>query len=216
MTLTERNQKLKHLITCMKCEVSGKVCDENCPTQYDAGNMGEIIENLEAISKILEQGSVLEKVEADIQSLRGCSCSYSDGIIDDVEDILDKYKTETTNSTTLAQERYQDLIDYFGDEKDAKIILEDRKEFKAWLERLKWHVRKADELTREMEQLQSITPTRKKGQWIESNYGSQRKWYCSKCGGIHHDTETGEWREVFDFRYAYCPNCGEEMETSEN
>ena len=39
----------------MKCGVSGKSCDENCPTQYSAGNMGEIIENLEEISKILEQ-----------------------------------------------------------------------------------------------------------------------------------------------------------------
>ena len=55
MTKEERNNKLKHLITCMKCEVSGKCCDENCPTQYDAGNMGEIIENLEEIFKILEQ-----------------------------------------------------------------------------------------------------------------------------------------------------------------
>ena len=55
MTREERNIKLKHLITCMKCEVSGKVCDDNCPTQYEAGNMGEIIKNLEAISKMLEQ-----------------------------------------------------------------------------------------------------------------------------------------------------------------
>lgn len=55
MTREERNKKLKYLITCMKCEVSGKCCDENCLTQYDAGNMGEIIENLEAISKALEQ-----------------------------------------------------------------------------------------------------------------------------------------------------------------
>ena len=55
MTIAERNNKLKHFITCLKCEVSGKVCDDNCSTQYDAGNMGEIIENLEAISKALEQ-----------------------------------------------------------------------------------------------------------------------------------------------------------------
>ena len=55
MTREERNNKLKHFITCMKCEVSGKRCDENCPIQYDAGNMGEIIENLEEISKILEK-----------------------------------------------------------------------------------------------------------------------------------------------------------------
>ena len=37
---------------------------------------------------------VLDKIYADIQRLRGCSCSCSDGIIDDVEDILDKYKAE--------------------------------------------------------------------------------------------------------------------------
>jgi hypothetical protein len=55
MTREERNIKLKHLIACMKCEVSGRVCDANCPTQYEAGNMGEIIENLKAISEILEQ-----------------------------------------------------------------------------------------------------------------------------------------------------------------
>ena len=54
MTKEERNNKLKYLITCMKCEVSGKCC-ENCPAQYEAGNMGEIIKNLEEISKILEQ-----------------------------------------------------------------------------------------------------------------------------------------------------------------
>lgn len=55
MTREDRNIKLKHLITCMKCEVSGKVCDENCSTQYEAGNIEEIIENLKAISEILVQ-----------------------------------------------------------------------------------------------------------------------------------------------------------------
>ena len=55
MTIAERNNKLKHFITCLKCEVSGKPCDVNCPTQYEAGNMEEIIENLETISKALEQ-----------------------------------------------------------------------------------------------------------------------------------------------------------------
>ena len=32
----------------------------------------------------------INKAIAEIQKLRGCSCSCSDGIIDDVEDILDK------------------------------------------------------------------------------------------------------------------------------
>lgn len=55
MTREERNIKLKHYITCLKCEVSGKRCEPDCTTQFLAGNFGEIIENLEAISKIMEQ-----------------------------------------------------------------------------------------------------------------------------------------------------------------
>ena len=34
---------------------------------------------------------VLEDIKSEIQSLRGCSCGWSDGIIDDVEDIIDKH-----------------------------------------------------------------------------------------------------------------------------
>ena len=44
-----------------------------------------------------KQESILDKIRAEIQKLRGCSCSCSDGIIDDVEDIIDKYKTEIEN-----------------------------------------------------------------------------------------------------------------------
>jgi len=119
MTREERIKKLRYLITCMKCKVSGKVCDDNCPTQYDAGNMGEIIENLEEIVKALDQ--------------------------------------EPTTKSDLAQERYQDLIEHFGDEKVAKTILESRKEFKAWLERLRWIIKRADELARELEQIKRTT-----------------------------------------------------------
>lgn len=60
MTIEDRIKKLKSLITCMECELSGKGCDENCPTQYEAGNMGEIKENLEAISEILEKDKGLK------------------------------------------------------------------------------------------------------------------------------------------------------------
>ena len=38
---------------------------------------------------------VIDKIRAEIQGLRNCSCSNSDGIIDDVEDIIDKYKAES-------------------------------------------------------------------------------------------------------------------------
>ena len=45
--------------------------------------------------KYFDKADVVEKKKIDkaieeIQKLRGCSCSCSDGIIDDVEDILDK------------------------------------------------------------------------------------------------------------------------------
>jgi hypothetical protein len=43
---------------------------------------------------IIQQDTILDKIYDDIQKLRGCSCSCSDGIIDDVEDILDKYKVK--------------------------------------------------------------------------------------------------------------------------
>lgn len=62
-----------------------------------------------------------------------------------------------TTKNDLAQERYQDLIEYFGDEKVAKTILESRKEFKAWLKRLRWNVKRADELARELEQIKETT-----------------------------------------------------------
>lgn len=63
-----------------------------------------------------------------------------------------------------AQERYEDLCEYFKDCHDKGMgILGDRKEFKAWLERVHWHVVKCDELGRELEKLQSAQPER---QWI--------------------------------------------------
>lgn len=43
----------------------------------------------------------------------------------------------------IAQERYKDLCEYFGGAKD---ILKNREDFKAWLGRVKWHIRKAEEL----------------------------------------------------------------------
>lgn len=64
---------------------------------------------------------------------------------------------EPTTQNDLVQERYQDLIEYFYGKEVAKTILEDRKEFKAWLERLRWNVNRADELARESEQIKGTT-----------------------------------------------------------
>ena len=106
MTREERNIKLKHLITCMKCEVSGKVCDDNCPTQYEAGNMGEIIENLEAISKMLEQEpcedaisrqAVLDVIER--EEFKGDAISE----IEKLSSVIPQPKTGHWNTYELAQ-----------------------------------------------------------------------------------------------------------------
>jgi hypothetical protein len=43
----------------------------------------------------------------------------------------------------VAKEIYEDLCEYFG---EAKSILNSREEFKKWLDRVKWHIRKAEEL----------------------------------------------------------------------
>lgn len=50
---------------------------------------------LAELPPVTPQEPILDKIYADIQRLRGCSCSCSDGIIDDVENILDKYKGES-------------------------------------------------------------------------------------------------------------------------
>lgn len=52
------NFKLENFIICLKCEVSGKPCDLNCPIQYNAGNMGEIIDYLNIILEERKQKNV--------------------------------------------------------------------------------------------------------------------------------------------------------------
>ena len=49
------------------------------------------------------------------------------------------------------------------------------------------------------------------GEWIESK---ERKghFYCSEC--VQQDA-TGKWRELFDYKYKFCPNCGAEMQKKE-
>ena len=94
MTITERNNKLKHFITCLKCEVSGKPCDVNCLTQYDAGNIGEIIENLEAISKALEQESKWIPVEHELpeKGRQVLCCNEHGSVFTSAITYIEKYK----------------------------------------------------------------------------------------------------------------------------
>ena len=77
---------LKHFITCLKCRVRGKNCVVDCPTQYDAGNMGEIIENLEAISEILEHCTDLVSRKAVFEVIDDCSSHRLKGVFYSYED----------------------------------------------------------------------------------------------------------------------------------
>jgi thiamine monophosphate kinase len=55
----------------------------------------EAYKSLQYAITVLKQEPILDKIRAEIQNLRNCSCSCSDGIIDDVEDIIDKYEVES-------------------------------------------------------------------------------------------------------------------------
>ena len=99
MTIIERNNKLKHFITCLKCEASGKCCNDNCSTQYDAGTIGDIIENLEAISKVLEQDPILDKIN-----------KMKSEIADSLE-----FWDYSPNNNPLARDMLETLTKFFGD-----------------------------------------------------------------------------------------------------
>lgn len=60
-----------------------------------------------------------------------------------------KIALEALEQEPIAQERYKDLCEYFGNMKD---ILNSREDFKAWLARVKWHIHKAEELYEKYEQ----------------------------------------------------------------
>ena len=72
----------------------------------------------------------------------------------------------------LWKERYEDLLEYFHGE---DIILKDRKEFKAWLERCLWHVRECDKLARQLEAQTEIIRCRECQHWKQGEL-------VGKCG----------------------------------
>jgi hypothetical protein len=136
----------KAKLECLERSTSGLFMNcnndcENCRLNYDQGNVGEQKELLKMMITILNQGPVY---------LPPCvDCNTK---MNEIREAYDKLKDQVPCENKLAIERYQDLVDYFGDKDIAKTILGDRKEFKRWLDRIKWHVRKVDELARKLEQ----------------------------------------------------------------
>lgn len=77
--------------------------------------------------------------------------TQKEGTVEDVlSSVCDNY-TELPEDRNVAYDRYLDLCEYFKNCSDAgKSILEDDKAFKAWLDRVHWHVLECDRLAREL------------------------------------------------------------------
>ena len=74
-------------------------------------------------------------------------------------------------------ERYEDLIEYFGGE---NYVLKNRKEFKAWLERGRWHVIECDKLARQLDKQQWISCSERMPEEEKKTY-----WVCTDAGSQH-------------------------------
>lgn len=73
------------------------------------------------------------------------------GLYDETQAFWETAVKSLEQEPAVAQERYEDLCEYFGGAKD---ILDNGEDFRAWLERIKWHIRKAEELYEKYEQEQ--------------------------------------------------------------
>ena len=75
---------------------------------------------------------------------------YSNGLLR-LHEMLEELPQVTQEPCEyVAMECFEDLCRYFGDAKD---ILKNREDFKAWLDRIKWHIHKAEELKAENDDL---------------------------------------------------------------
>ena len=99
-----------------------------------------------------------EEREEAIKQLQGCIIAEEHGkdgkpngnvTCELTKDILDM-AIQALEQESIAQERYEDLCEYFGGAKD---ILKHREDFKEWLDRVKWHIHKAEELSAENDDL---------------------------------------------------------------
>ena len=134
---------------------------------------------------------------------------------------------------TIATKRYEDLCEYFGNQEYP--ILTDRREFKRWLDRVRWHVKKVDELTKRSEDewcteckeydnekhccprfnhviretVKEIRAERKSVIYYADGYSDGCMMYdtaeCPSCGYMF-DEDDSVWGEPF------CPHCGQELE----
>lgn len=165
-------------------------------------------ESLRMAIQALEQKSNLEKI-----------CEELAAENDDLRDQLamrDGFKIEPCDD--VARERYKDLCEYFGDAKD---ILKNREDFNAWLERIKWHVRKAEELYEKYEHRQEPCDDAISRQAVIEIIDEE--WLCNaeyefrplveaieKLPSVRPQEQTGHWIEDEYEMLVRCSECGEE------
>lgn len=80
-----------------------------------------------------------------------------------------------------------------------------------------YHTVSAETIMRTVKQLPSIKPRQKTGHWIEQDNGNMltyHRYKCSVCGGKK-TFETGNWIQIHDCKWNYCPDCGAKMTESE-
>jgi DNA repair exonuclease SbcCD ATPase subunit len=155
---------------------------------------------------------------------------------------LKELKAEQKNR--IAEERYEDLVGYFGGD---KTILESREEFQKWLARIKWHVKKCDELAREKEAEPCADAISRKAaiRWVKTEcnpYGkptidfeSGKKVieHLKKMPSVTPKQKTGKWNVLgyddpqvrmykcsechlkITRKFKFCPNCGAKMENQD-
>lgn len=126
------------------CERTVKNCERWAKHRGEEPN-GSIYEEHKLILELLEQ-EPFQKDEVILTKKE-----YGELVSSESENGYAQGYDNALEENSLAIERYQNLVDYFDDENAAKTILGDEEEFNKWLKRIKWHVRKADELGRKLE-----------------------------------------------------------------
>lgn len=147
---------------------------------------------------------------------------------------LKELKAEQKNR--IARERYEDLVGYFGGD---ETIIESREEFQKWLARIRWHVKKCDELAREKEAEPCEDAISReemlKYQWYlhgkMSNEENHKLWqFIKSLPSVTQKQKTGKWNILgyddpsvrfykcsechmkITLKFNYCQNCGAKME----
>ena len=79
------------LIKELECGIRAGNYEDGYESYTHINDVDDCVDTVKYFDKadVVEREKINKAIDA-IQKLRGCSCSYSDGIIDDVEDILDK------------------------------------------------------------------------------------------------------------------------------